>query len=170
MLWNAISLVMIISDRNVLVKLVHQLRATGNRIVFTNGCFDILHKGHVEYLRQAKHYGDILIVGINSDTSVRKIKGGGRPVMPLESRLAVVDALKFVDIVVPFDEHTPVELIKLIKPDIHVKGGDYQEDELPETPIVKQLGGKVVIVPLVEGYSTTSIIEKIRRSHGVNCG
>ena len=128
-------------------------------IVFTNGCFDIIHRGHVEYLNKAKKLGDILIVGINSDESIKKIKGNKRPIIPLYSRAYVLDNLKAVDFVVPFDEETPIELIKIIKPDVHVKGGDYKEEDLPEAEIVKSYGGEIKIIPLIEGFSTTKIIE-----------
>ncbi|WP_456420254.1 D-glycero-beta-D-manno-heptose 1-phosphate adenylyltransferase [Methanocaldococcus infernus] len=156
---------MIITDRSLLKKIVEELKRQGLKIVFTNGCFDILHRGHVEYLNEAKKLGDILIVGINSDSSVKKIKGEKRPIISLHSRAYVLDNLKAVDFVVPFDEDTPIEIIKIIKPDVHVKGGDYKEEDLPEAEVVKAYGGKVKIIPLVEGYSTTNIINEILKRY-----
>jgi len=150
---------MIITDRNLLKNIVDELRNQNLKIVFTNGCFDILHKGHVEYLNHAKKFGDILIVGINSDKSIKKIKGDKRPIIPVESRIYVLNNLKSVDFVVLFDEDTPINLIKIIKPEVHVKGGDYNEDDLPESKIIKEYGGEVKIIPLIEGFSTTNVIE-----------
>jgi len=155
---------MIIEDRKKLAEEIDKLRAKGKRIVFTNGCFDILHKGHVVYLNKAKNFGDVLVVGINNDDSVREFKGSQRPVMPLESRICILDALKPVDIVVPFGERLPNELIKIIRPHIHVKGGDYRPEDLPEYELVTSLGGEVKIVPFVKGFSVTSIVERIRRN------
>ncbi|ACV24353.1 D-glycero-beta-D-manno-heptose 1-phosphate adenylyltransferase [Methanocaldococcus fervens] len=152
---------MIIGDRKLLKSIVRELKSQNLKIVFTNGCFDILHRGHIEYLNKAKKLGDVLIVGINSDESVKKIKGDKRPIIPLYSRAYVLDNLKAVDFVVPFDEETPIELIKIIKPDVHVKGGDYKEEDLPEAEIVKGYGGEIKIIPLIEGYSTTKIIKWI---------
>lgn len=135
----------------------------GKTLVFTNGVFDILHAGHVRYLAQARELGDLLVVGVNTDESVRRLgKAPDRPVNPLEDRIAVLSALRAVDFVIPFGEDTPETLIAQIKPDIHVKGGDYTIDQLPETPLVQGYGGKVVILPFLTGKSTTSVIEKIR--------
>ena len=131
------------------------------KIVFTNGCFDILHIGHVKYLQQAKSLGDILIVGVNSDASVRKLKGEFRPIMSEKERAEVIAALECVDYVVIFPELTPKNLIRIVKPDIHVKGGDWKAKQIPETNLVQSYGGKVVIVDEVEGYSTSEIIRKI---------
>lgn len=155
---------MIIEDRKKLAEEIDKLKAKGKRIVFTNGCFDLLHKGHVVYLDQAKNFGDVLVVGINNDDSVREFKGPQRPIMPLESRTCVINALKSVDIVVPFGERLPNELIKIIRPHIHVKGGDYRPQDLPEYELVTSFGGEVKIVPLVEGFSVTSIIERILKN------
>ncbi|ACX71925.1 rfaE bifunctional protein [Methanocaldococcus vulcanius M7] len=152
---------MIIEDRKLLENIVKELKNQNLKIVFTNGCFDIIHRGHVEYLNKAKKLGDILIVGINSDKSIKKIKGNKRPIIPLYSRVYVLDNLKAVDFVVPFDEETPINLIKIIKPDVHVKGGDYREEDLPEAEIVKSYGGEIKIIPLIEGFSTTKIINWI---------
>lgn len=143
---------------------VEQVRslADGRRVVFTNGVFDILHAGHVRYLSAARELGDLLVVGLNSDASVRMLgKGPNRPVNPLEDRAAVLAALRCVDAVIPFDERTPEALIAALQPNVHVKGGDYDAETLPETPLVRSYGGEVVILPLLEGRSTTSILKKL---------
>lgn len=143
----------------------HTLRETyknnHQRVIFTNGCFDILHVGHTTYLEQAKNLGDILIVGINSDTSVQKLKGPTRPINPETDRAQVLAALECVNHVIIFSEQTPITLIETLKPDIHVKGGDYHAESLPEFPIIQAFGGKVVILPFVYGKSTTATIKKI---------
>ncbi|MCS6861309.1 MAG: 3-deoxy-manno-octulosonate cytidylyltransferase [Abditibacteriales bacterium] len=146
------------------------LRQQGKRIVFTNGCFDLLHVGHVRYLRAAKAQGDVLIVGLNSDASVRGLKGPQRPLIPQEQRAEVLAGLEAVDYVVIFDESTPHETIKAVVPHVHVKGGDYTEDQLPEAPLVRALGGRVVIVPVVEGWSTTAIAQRIQGLRGEGLG
>ncbi len=133
-----------------------------NRIVFTNGCFDILHVGHVEYLQKAKELGDVLIVAVNDDDSVRRLKGGNRPVNTLQDRMQVLAGLSCVDYVVSFSEDTPYELIKKIRPGILVKGEDYKNKEVVGTDIVESYGGRVVLLPFVQGHSTTHIIEKIK--------
>lgn len=138
------------------------LRAGGQRIVFTNGCFDILHTGHVRYLKTARSLGDCLAVGLNSDVSVRRLKGPERPVNVEADRAEVLDALFAVDYVTIFDEPTAAELIARIRPDVYVKGGDYTLDTLPEAKIVQQYGGRVAFVDLVPGRSTTKVIEKLR--------
>ena len=130
-------------------------------IVFTNGCFDILHRGHIEYLSKASNNGDILIVGLNTDKSVKKIKGSERPYQDQKSRALILASLHFVTAVVPFNEETPYELIKLIQPDVLVKGGDYKPEEIVGYDIVKAKGGKVVTIDYVDGYSTSSIIKRI---------
>jgi rfaE bifunctional protein nucleotidyltransferase chain/domain len=147
---------------NELAKVVAVLKANGKRIVTTNGCFDILHKGHVSILQAAKEMGDVLIVGLNSDDSVRKLKGASRPINNENDRAAVLAALKSVDFVTIFTEDTPVEFLKAVKPDIHVKGADYSKDKLEETPVVEAAGGKVVLLPITKGLSTTSIVDKIQ--------
>ncbi|HXK33114.1 MAG TPA: D-glycero-beta-D-manno-heptose 1-phosphate adenylyltransferase, partial [Dehalococcoidia bacterium] len=141
---------------------VQAARERGQRIVFTNGCFDILHRGHITYLNRAKALGDVLIVGVNSDASVAALKGPGRPVNTLEDRVEVLGALSCVDHVVAFDEATPERLIRALRPDIYVKGGDYTIETLPEAPLVESLGGAVRLLPFVEDRSTTRIIERIR--------
>lgn len=137
-------------------------RAAGRRIVFTNGCFDILHAGHVEYLRQARALGDVLVVALNSDASVRRLKGEDRPIVPEAERAGLLAALRSVDHVVLFDSESPRDLIELVRPDVYVKGGDYNVEMLPEAPLVQRLGGEVVLVDYVGGRSTTEIVERIR--------
>jgi D-glycero-beta-D-manno-heptose 1-phosphate adenylyltransferase len=135
----------------------------GKTVVFTNGVFDILHAGHIDYLEKARALGDYLVVALNTDETVRQLKGETRPVNTLEDRLKVISALRCVDCAVPFGEPTPEEIIRQIKPDIHVKGGDYTEDSLPEAKIVRSYGGQVVIMPTLEGRSTTSIIKRMQQ-------
>ena len=135
-------------------------RAQGLSVVFTNGCFDLLHRGHIEYLSKASDMGDVLVVGLNTDASVRRLKGNGRPVNNEEARALVLASLSFVDAVVLFDEDTPYELIKAVHPDVLVKGADYKPEEIVGYDVVTSYGGTVQTVPLVEGYSTTSIIER----------
>ncbi|HEY3475846.1 MAG TPA: D-glycero-beta-D-manno-heptose 1-phosphate adenylyltransferase, partial [Anaerolineales bacterium] len=137
-------------------------RGDERSIVFTNGCFDILHRGHITYLNRAKALGDILIVGLNSDDSVRRLKGSSRPINPLEDRGQVLAALSCVDHIVPFDDDTSHGLIRIIRPDIYVKGGDYTRETLPEAKLVEELGGNVEILPYLDDHSTTSIIERMR--------
>jgi rfaE bifunctional protein nucleotidyltransferase chain/domain len=135
---------------------------SGRKLVFTNGVFDILHAGHVQYLQAARRLGDLLIVGVNSDESVRMLgKGPDRPVNPLEDRISVLEGLGCVDGAVGFSEHTPIRLIELLRPEVHVKGGDYKVDDLPETSVVSAYGGEVVILPLLVGRSTTSILDRL---------
>lgn len=135
----------------------------GHRLVFTNGVFDIVHAGHVQALTAARSLGDLLIVGINSDESVRRLgKGEDRPIHTLEDRMAVLSALRMVDAVVPFTEDTPIDLIAELKPEIHVKGGDYDADSMPETPLVRSYGGQVVILPTLQGRSTTEALRRLR--------
>jgi len=147
-----------------LKQIVETLKKQGKKVVFTNGCFDLLHIGHIKCLQEAKSLGDILIVAINSDESIRKIKGKGRPITPAKERAEILAALECVDYVTIFSEILPNKLIEILKPDIHVKGGDYSIDELPEAKIVKSYGGRVVIVNKVENHSTTKIIERIKSS------
>ncbi|MFN3780647.1 MAG: D-glycero-beta-D-manno-heptose 1-phosphate adenylyltransferase [Candidatus Kapaibacteriota bacterium] len=139
------------------------LRENNLKIVFTNGCFDILHIGHIKYLKEAKTYGDKLIVGLNSDSSVRRLKGMQRPIVPENERAEVLDSLKPVDYVVIFEEDTPMELIKIVKPDVLVKGGDYTEENIVGANYVGSYGGRVIVIPYVAGRSTTSLIDKIRK-------
>jgi len=141
-------------------------RRLGRRIVLTSGCFDVLHVGHVRYLRQARRLGDLLVVGINSDDSVRTLKGPERPINSMADRAEILAALSCVDLVTIFSELTPHRLIELTRPDVFVKGGDYRLEDLPERELVEALGGRVVIVDHVRGASTTSLIGTIRnRAH-----
>lgn len=133
----------------------------GKRLVFTNGVFDILHAGHVDYLEKARALGDLLIVALNSDDSVKRLKGPTRPVHSLEDRMRVIGALRCVDAVLSFEEDTPENIIRHVRPDIHVKGGDYTVESLPESKIVLGYGGEVVIMPTLEGRSTTSALKKL---------
>ncbi|MBE9167009.1 D-glycero-beta-D-manno-heptose 1-phosphate adenylyltransferase [Pleurocapsales cyanobacterium LEGE 06147] len=151
----------IVSSHKILAFIVQEHRRFGQKIIFTNGCFDILHRGHVTYLNRAKTLGDILIVGVNSDESIRQLKGPNRPVNCLSDRLAILSALESVDYVIPFSESTPRELIKIVRPDIYVKGGDYTPEMLPEVPLVESLGGVVKILPYVSNISTTAIVNRI---------
>ncbi|HXG54293.1 MAG TPA: D-glycero-beta-D-manno-heptose 1-phosphate adenylyltransferase [Vicinamibacterales bacterium] len=137
-------------------------RAAGRRVVFTNGVFDILHPGHVRYLQHARALGDVLIIGLNADRSVRGNKGASRPINPEQERAEVLAALECVDAVVVFDEDTPADIIKAVQPDILVKGADWAEDAIVGRDTVEARGGRVVRVPVEQGFSTTAIIEKIR--------
>ena len=141
----------------------NQYQRDQKNVVFTNGCFDILHAGHVRYLTAARALGDILIVGLNSDASVRKLKGQGRPVNPAADRAEVLSGLRAVDHVVVFDEDTAEELVRRLQPDVYVKGGDYSLDSLPESAIVAAYGGQTVLIPLVEGRSTTNVIRRLQQ-------
>ncbi len=151
---------MLIADEHI-EEFCNILRAGGKRIVFTNGCFDILHAGHVRYLDKARSFGDCLVLGLNSDSSVKANKGPSRPINSENDRVKVVGALKAVDYVVLFGEQTAEALIAKVKPDVYVKGGDYTLDTLPEAKIVQSYGGQVEFVQMVEGRSTTRIIDKI---------
>lgn len=151
-------------ERNSLSQLSRTLKAAGKTIVFTNGCFDILHAGHVRYLNAAKELGNYLIVGLNSDESVRKLKGSERPVNCQEDRAEVLAALAATDYVVIFNEQTAQSLVEEIQPDIYVKGGDYCIEELPEAASVHATGGKVILLPEVKGRSSSNIIKKITNS------
>ena len=153
-------------SRPALKRAAAALRKSGKRIVFTNGCFDLLHIGHVRYLERAGSLGDVLVVGVNSDRSVRKLKGSGRPLMPEGERAEILAALSFVDYVTIFEEDTPAELIEKIKPDVLVKGSDYGKREIVGRDVVEEGGGRVVRIPLVRGRSTKGLIRKIVRSYG----
>ena len=144
-----------------LTALINLWRKEGAKIVFTNGCFDILHTGHIRYLMAAAGKGDKLIVGLNSDQSVKKLKGETRPVNKEEDRMLLMASLRFVDAVVLFSEDTPLNLVTFILPDLLVKGGDYTEDQVVGGDMVKQHGGQVEIIPFVDGYSTTATINRL---------
>jgi rfaE bifunctional protein nucleotidyltransferase chain/domain len=141
-----------------------RLRAAGKRLVLTNGCFDILHVGHVRYLASARRLGDALLVAVNSDRSVRELKGAGRPIMNEEERAELLAALGAVDYVTVFDDISPRALISEVLPDVLVKGGDYQLEEIHGREEVEAAGGQVLSLPFIEGASTTSIVEKIRKA------
>jgi D-beta-D-heptose 7-phosphate kinase/D-beta-D-heptose 1-phosphate adenosyltransferase len=151
-------------DRARLGALMGTYRSQGSRVVFTNGCFDILHGGHIAYLSQAKMLGDVLVVGLNDDDSVRRLKGPGRPINGVGDRIQVLAGLSCVDHIVVFGEDTPEALIRAVRPDVFVKGGDYSRDRLPAATLVEELGGTLRILPYVSNLSTTSIIERIRNS------
>ena len=153
---------MLETDLDALLPKLDAYRQLRRRIVLTSGCFDLLHRGHITYLRQARSLGDVLVVGVNSDESIRRLKGPERPINTVEDRLQVLAALHCVDHVVVFNEDTPHRLVQAVRPDVFVKGGDYTRDRLPEAALVEQLGGRVEILPLVEERSTTSIIKRIR--------
>lgn len=156
-----------ISSRKELAEKTLTLKKEGKNIVFTNGCFDILHRGHVSLLNQASDFGDVLIVGINGDASIKRIKGNDRPINSLEDRITVLAGLQSVTYLVSFEEDTPDNLIKIIKPKYFVKGGDYTEHTIPESALVNQLGGEVKIIPILDNRSTTTIIEKIKEKTGI---
>ena len=150
-----------IKNLTELKNIAYRLKKAGKKIVFTNGCFDLLHYGHIKYLEAAKRKGDILIVAINSDASVRKVKGDKRPITKEWERLRIVAALESVDYVVLFKEDTPFKAISLLKPDILVKGADWNKNNIVGAGVVLNYGGKVIAVPLARGRSTTNLIKKI---------
>ncbi len=150
-----------IKTLRALLPVLEKLRRSGQQIVFTNGCFDLIHIGHVRYLREAKGAGDVLVVGLNSDRSVRGLKGPGRPLVPEGERAELLAALEMVDYVVIFDRPTPRELIAAISPAVLVKGGDWEKERIAGADEVEAAGGWVLIVPLVPGRSTSGLIDKI---------
>jgi len=145
---------------------IARLKARGKKVVFTNGCFDILHVGHIRYLKKAKKQGDILVIGLNTDRSVKQIKGEERPIVPEKERAEVLSALEFVDYVVLFDEPDPFLLIESLKPNVLVKGADWPKNKIIGREIMEKTGGRVVRVPLVRGASSTGVIEKIIKVYG----
>ena len=145
-------------------KKVSEWKSKGERVVFTNGCFDILHLGHVDYLEKARNLGDRLVVGLNTDSSVSRFKGTERPIQDQNSRARVISSLQFVDMVVLFDEDTPKELISSLVPDVLVKGSDYLAENIVGADVVKNAGGEVKTIDFVAGYSTSKVIEKIRKT------
>jgi D-beta-D-heptose 7-phosphate kinase / D-beta-D-heptose 1-phosphate adenosyltransferase len=149
---------------------LERVRRSGGKVVFTNGCFDLLHRGHLFLLREARRLGDMLVVGVNSDASARRVKGSGRPVMLEEDRVELLEALPCVDHVVVFDEDTPEALIRRVEPDLHVKGGDHADERLPEESVVEELGGEVVVLPLLPGRSASATIEHIRSAEADTAG
>ena len=151
-------------SRDSICKVALELKLNSKKIVFTNGCFDVIHSGHVHYLTEAKKLGDILIIGLNTDDSVRRLKGNNRPINNQSDRAIVLDALKPVDLVVFFDEDTPLELIKIINPDVLVKGADYKIEDIVGADFVQQNGGEVTTIKFVEGKSSTSIINRLKQN------
>jgi D-beta-D-heptose 7-phosphate kinase/D-beta-D-heptose 1-phosphate adenosyltransferase len=158
----------IVADLGALAARTEFYRAQGRRVVFTNGCFDILHRGHITYLSRAKALGDVLVVGLNSDDGVRRLKGGGRPINPFEDRAQVLAALSCVDHIIGFADDTPAAVIEALRPHVFAKGGDYRRETLPEAPVVERLGGAIHILPFVEDRSTSRIIERIRADRGTD--
>jgi len=154
-----------IRGERTLRKILQDLKTRKKRIVFTNGCFDLLHVGHLRYLEKAKSLGQVLVVGLNSDRSVRTLKGPGRPILPERERAEILSGLACVDYVAIFDEPTPLNLISQLRPDILVKGGDWTREEVVGREVVERSGGKVKILPFVKGSSTTNLIQTILRRH-----
>lgn len=153
-----------IVERQAIAEVIAAEKEKGHKIVLTNGCFDILHAGHVRYLAAARAVGDILVLGLNSDESVRMLKGPTRPINTERDRAEVIDGLKSVDYVVIFGEKTAEALVRDVRPDYYAKGGDYSVESLPESQAVQEVGGKVVFLPFVEGKSSTKIIQKIEQN------
>ncbi len=153
----------IVTRKEAIDRITHW-QSESQKVVFTNGCFDLLHLGHADYLEKAKKLGDKLVVGLNTDNSVKRIKGENRPVNNEISRSRLLAALAFVDLVVLFDEDTPLSLIKALKPDILVKGNDYKKENIIGADFVMDIGGKVITLELIDGYSTTDLIEKIKKT------
>lgn len=151
---------------NEINKIVENLKKHGKKIVLANGCFDILHVGHIRYLSEAKKLGDCLIVGVNSDESVKNIKDTNRPIIPLEERIKILNEIEYIDYLIVISEDTADEIIRIIKPDIHTKGTDYTLNNVPEKDVVASYGGKVAIVGDPKSHSTKSIIEKILNVSG----
>ena len=150
-----------IKARKELLRIIEDLKAKGKRIVFTNGCFDLLHIGHIRYLEEARALGDFLVVGVNSDSSVRKLKGPQRPVLPEEERAEILSGLGCVDYITLFDEIDPLKLITSLHPHILVKGGDWTKEQIVGREVVERSGGEVVIIPFVKGASTSNLIKTI---------
>ena len=148
---------------NRLAAVVRRLRRQGKSVAFTNGCFDLLHAGHLDYLERIRSKADCLIVAVNSDSSVRRIKGSGRPILPARERAALVAALKPVDYVTIFSESTPLQVIRLLKPDLLAKGGDWKADRIVGRKEVESRGGRVLVVPYLKGHSTSGLIRRIRK-------
>lgn len=152
-----------IRELRELKAIVAKAKADGSKVVFTNGCFDLIHRGHLHLLREAKKLADLLIVALNSDSSVKAIKGSGRPILPQADRAELIAALEMVDYVILFGESDPYHLIQELKPDVLVKGGDWPKGTIVGADVVEGAGGKVAVIPYLEGHSTTRIIERMRR-------
>jgi rfaE bifunctional protein nucleotidyltransferase chain/domain len=155
-------------DRETLKDQMDELRKKGKKIAFTNGCFDILHVGHVRYLREAKKTADVLVLALNSDSSVKSIKGEKRPLVCEQERAEVLAALEFIDFITIFSEPTPLKLIDYLRPDILIKGGDWPEEKVVGRESVKKWGGRIIIIPEVKGKSTTNIVDKIRKVYSAD--
>ena len=151
-----------ILNKNNLLEKLEIWRGANKKIVFTNGCFDLIHLGHIEVLARSADLGDILIIGVNTDSSIKELKGNNRPIIEEDSRAQQLASLEFVDAVILFNEQTPLELIKVIKPNVITKGGDYNSEEVVGNEIAIENEGDVIIIPLTQGYSTTSILDKIK--------
>jgi rfaE bifunctional protein nucleotidyltransferase chain/domain len=160
--WQEILKDKIFDDRKKLAEEIQRWKDFNDTVVFTNGCFDILHRGHIDYLSKAAEQGDRFVIGVNTDRSVSTLKGPKRPIIDEDSRALKLASLAFVDAVILFDEETPLELITELKPNVLIKGGDYTEETVVGADFVKSNGGKVMLIPFLEGYSTSSIIEKIK--------
>jgi rfaE bifunctional protein nucleotidyltransferase chain/domain len=154
-----------IKERKELLRIIKNLRAKGKRIVFTNGCFDLVHIGHIRYLEEAKALGDVLVVAVNSDSSVRKLKGLQRPILPEEERAEILSSLGCVDYITIFDEPDPLKLITSLQPHVLVKGGDWTKEQIVGKDLVERLGGEVAILPFVKGASTSALIETILKKY-----
>lgn len=153
-----------IFTRETLLRQMNVWRMLSQKIVFTNGCFDLLHHGHIDYLSKAADFGDVLVIGVNSDSSVKKLnKGANRPIQNENDRALILSSLQFVEAIIVFEEDTPYELIKIVQPDVLVKGGDWKENEIVGADVVKAKEGTVAVVPFVEGYSTTNIEKRIQK-------
>ena len=151
-----------IFNKNNLLEKLEIWRSANKKIVFTNGCFDLIHLGHIEVLARSADLGDILIIGVNTDSSIKELKGNNRPIIEENSRAQQLASLEFVDAVILFNEQTPLELIKVIKPNVITKGGDYNSEQVVGNEIAVKNEGEVIIIPLTQGYSTTSILDKIK--------
>ncbi|MCH7512370.1 MAG: D-glycero-beta-D-manno-heptose 1-phosphate adenylyltransferase [Bacteroidetes bacterium] len=154
-----------IVSNEAFISLIKEWKEKGQKVVFTNGCFDLIHAGHIDYLEKAGNFGDKLVVGLNTDRSVLELKGPGRPLNDQNARARILAALEFVDLITLFDEDTPHRLISQVVPDILVKGNDYADEDIVGAGIVKENGGEVLTVPLVAGYSTSELIRKITFVH-----
>ena len=154
-----------VKARRELLRIIKDLKAEGKRIAFTNGCFDLLHIGHVRYLEEAKALGDVLVVGVNSDASVRKLKGPKRPILPEAERAEILSGLGCVDYITLFDEMDPLKLIASLRPNVLVKGGDWTKEQTVGKEVVERSGGEVVIIPFVKGASTSNLIETILKKY-----
>jgi D-beta-D-heptose 7-phosphate kinase/D-beta-D-heptose 1-phosphate adenosyltransferase len=154
-----------IKERKELLRIIKNLKAKGKQIVFTNGCFDVLHLGHVRYLEEAKALGDVLVVGVNSDSSVRKLKGPKRPILPEQERTEILSGLGCVDYITIFNEADPLKLITSLKPNLLVKGGDWTREQIVGREVVERSGGELVIIPFVNGASTSNVIDTILKRY-----